>query len=103
MRLAWPARRKATDQSTMLSLVLSLMSSITTPISREGTLAMPANPVLWDLDERGVATVTLNRPEVNNAYDAALIGGVLSAMDELGQKPNLRIVVLKGDGKHFQA
>ena len=23
---------------------------------------MPANPVLWDLDERGVATVTLNRP-----------------------------------------
>ena len=31
---------------------------------------MPANPVLWDLDARGVATVTLNRPEVNNAYDA---------------------------------
>ena len=64
---------------------------------------MPANPVLWDLDERGVATVTLNRPEVNNAYDAGLIGGVLSAMDELGQKPNLRVVVLKGNGNHFQA
>ena len=31
---------------------------------------MSANPVLWDLDARGVATVTLNRPEVNNAYDA---------------------------------
>jgi len=39
---------------------------------------MPANPVLWNLDERGVATVTLNRPEVNNAYDAGLIHGVLS-------------------------
>jgi len=64
---------------------------------------MPANPVLWDLDERGVATVTLNRPEVNNAYDAGLIGGVLAAMDELGRKPNLRVVVLKGNGKHFQA
>jgi len=64
---------------------------------------MPANPVLWNLDERGVATVTLNRPEVNNAYDAGLIHGVLSAMDELGKKVQLRVVVLKGNGKHFQA
>src|SRR2546428_1578136 len=64
---------------------------------------MTANPVLWDLDARGVATVTLNRPEVNNAYDAGLINGVLAAMDELARKPNLRVVVLKGNGKHFQA
>jgi methylglutaconyl-CoA hydratase len=64
---------------------------------------MSANPVLWDLDDRGVATVTLNRPEVSNAYDAGLIGGVLAAMDELGNKPKLRVVVLKGNGKHFQA
>jgi len=64
---------------------------------------MPANPVLWDLDARGVATVTLNRPEVNNAYDAGLIHGVLAAMDELGRKPALRVVVLKGNGRHFQA
>src|SRR2546425_12885000 len=64
---------------------------------------MTANPVLWDLDVRGVATVTLNRPEVNNAYDAGLINGVLAAMDELARKPNLRVVVLKGNGKHFQA
>jgi methylglutaconyl-CoA hydratase len=64
---------------------------------------MSANPVLWDLDQRGVATVTLNRPEVNNAYDSGLINGVLAAMDELGKKPYLRVVVLKGNGKHFQA
>src|SRR3954465_5371014 len=64
---------------------------------------MTANPVLWDLDARGVATVTLNRPEVNNAYDAGLINGVLAAMDDLGKKPGLRVVVLKGNGKHFQA
>src|ERR1700712_323408 len=63
---------------------------------------MSANPVLWSLDERGVATVTLNRPELNNAYDGGLIQGVLSAIDELGNKP-LRVVVLKGNGKHFQA
>jgi methylglutaconyl-CoA hydratase len=64
---------------------------------------MSANPVLWNLDERGVATVTLNRPEVNNAYDLGLINSVLAAMDDLGKKPTLRVVVLKGNGKHFQA
>jgi methylglutaconyl-CoA hydratase len=64
---------------------------------------MVANPVLWDIDQRGVATVTLNRPEVNNAYDGGLIDGVLSAIDELSKKPLLRVVVLKGNGRHFQA
>ena len=64
---------------------------------------MSDKPVLWELDARGVATVTLNRPEVNNAYDAGLIDGLLAAMDELGGKPQLRVVVLKGNGKHFQA
>ena len=64
---------------------------------------MTANPVLWDLVERGVATVTLNRPAVNNAYDGALIDGLLSAMDELARQQTLRVVVLKGNGKHFQA
>ena len=64
---------------------------------------MASSPVLWSVDERGVVTVTLNRPEVNNAYDSGLIGGVLSAMDELGKETRLRVVVLKGNGKHFQA
>jgi methylglutaconyl-CoA hydratase len=64
---------------------------------------MPTHPVLWTLCERGVATVTLNRPEVNNAYDAGLINGLLAAMDELSRKPLLRVVVLKGNGRHFQA
>ena len=62
-----------------------------------------SNPVLWDLDTRGVATVTFNRPEVNNAYDGGLIHGVLSAMEELGKKPSLRVLMLRGNGRHFQA
>ncbi|MCW5732550.1 MAG: enoyl-CoA hydratase/isomerase family protein [Enhydrobacter sp.] len=59
--------------------------------------------VLWDVDRRGVATVTLNRPKVNNAYNGDLIGGLHAAMDALGREPSLRIVVLKGNGRHFQA
>lgn len=64
---------------------------------------MTARPVLWSLDGRGVARVTLNRPEVNNAYDGALIEGLHAAMDELGGKPSLRVVVITGNGRHFQA
>jgi methylglutaconyl-CoA hydratase len=60
-------------------------------------------PVLWDVDARGVATVTLNRPEVNNAYNGELIEGILKALDALGAYNGLRAVVLKGNGKHFQA
>src|SRR5260221_6921256 len=66
-------------------------------------LSNSAGPVLWTVDQRGVATVTLNWPEVNNAYDGELIQGVLSALDELGGATGLRAVVIKGNGKHFQA
>jgi len=61
---------------------------------------MSAQPVLSQVDARGVATVTLNRPEVNNAYDEALIQGLHDAMDALA---GVRVVVLRGAGKHFQA
>jgi methylglutaconyl-CoA hydratase len=65
--------------------------------------ANTTGPVLWEIDARGVATVTLNRPEVNNAYNGELIEGVLAALDALGAAKALRAVVLKGNGKHFQA
>ena len=64
---------------------------------------MFAEPVLCTLDARGVATITLNRPEVNNAYDGGLLQSLLAAMAELAATPALRVVVLKGNGKHFQA
>lgn len=64
-------------------------------------MSQPA--VLKSIDARGVATVTFNRPEVNNAYDESLIQGLHDAMDELGANPALRVVVLRGEGRHFQA
>ena len=64
---------------------------------------MTNDTVLWELDRRGVATVTLNRPQVNNAYNGDLIQGLHTAMDALGGEPSLRVVVLRGNGRHFQA
>jgi methylglutaconyl-CoA hydratase len=60
-------------------------------------------PVLWSIDARGVASVTLNRPEVNNAYNGELIQGLLAALDALGGAKGLRAVVVTGRGRHFQA
>ncbi|MEL6227705.1 MAG: enoyl-CoA hydratase-related protein [Pseudomonadota bacterium] len=59
--------------------------------------------VTWDVDERGVATVRLNRPERNNAYDGTLIQGLHDALDALGTMPGLRAVAVSGNGRHFQA
>ena len=61
------------------------------------------NPVLWSLDPRGVARVILNRPEVNNAYNGAMIEGLHQAMDALANEANLRAVLITGNGRHFQA
>ncbi len=62
-----------------------------------------SGPVLWGVDARGVATVLLNRPEVNNAYDGTLVEGLLSAEDALSSVAGLRAIVIKGNGRHFQA
>ena len=59
--------------------------------------------VLMDIDDTGVATVTLNRADVNNAYNADMIMALLGVFEELGNDERVRVVVIRGAGKHFQA
>ena len=59
--------------------------------------------VLCEVDARGVVTVSLNRPAVNNAYNEDMITGLHQAMDLLPSLPDPRAVVIRGNGKHFQA
>ncbi|MFZ9679392.1 MAG: enoyl-CoA hydratase-related protein [Quisquiliibacterium sp.] len=59
--------------------------------------------VLCSLDARGVATVSLNRPDVNNAYNGDMLDGLHAAMDLVDAQPGIRVVVLRGNGRHFQA
>src|SRR5262249_25114280 len=68
-----------------------------------GEALMTSSTVLRELDARGVATVTFNRPEVNNAYNGDLIEEIHGALDDLGARPGLRALVLRGNGRHFQA
>ena len=63
-----------------------------------------SNPVvLLDIDARGVATVTLNRPEVGNAYNADVLEGLINGLRQLATDPAVRCLVVRGAGKHFQA
>jgi methylglutaconyl-CoA hydratase len=55
------------------------------------------------IDERGVATLTLNRPEVHNAFDDRLIAGLTYELRRLEQDARVRVVVLAAEGKSFSA
>jgi methylglutaconyl-CoA hydratase len=64
---------------------------------------MTNDPVLLDIDARGVATVTLNRPEVGNAYNADLLDALISGLERLAKDDAVRCLVIRGAGRHFQA
>ena len=51
----------------------------------------------------GVARVMLDRPEIRNAFDDALIAALTSALRELDADPGVRAVVLGGNGPAFCA
>lgn len=59
--------------------------------------------VLCETDARGVATVTFNRPNVNNAYNGAMLDGLADHVATLASDDAVRLIVLRGNGRHFQA
>jgi len=50
-----------------------------------------------------VARVTLNRPDVRNAFNAELIAELTRVFADIERRPELRAVVLAGEGKVFSA
>ena len=52
---------------------------------------------------KAVQVVTINRPRVRNALDAAVARGIAAAVDELDASPELRVGVLTGAGGSFSA
>ncbi|TFZ07214.1 enoyl-CoA hydratase/isomerase family protein [Ramlibacter henchirensis] len=51
----------------------------------------------------GVTTVTLNRPEMRNAFNDEVITEMTAVLLELGKRPEVRCVVLAGNGPAFCA
>jgi methylglutaconyl-CoA hydratase len=62
-----------------------------------------SEPVLLNVDGRGIATATLNRPEVGNAYNEALLKALIAGLETLARDPHLRALVVRGAGRHFAA
>jgi methylglutaconyl-CoA hydratase len=58
-----------------------------------------------DIEQRqaGVAQITMSRPEVFNAFDAAMIGELDAAFEQLIADDSVRVILLAGAGKHFSA
>tara|TARA_R110002074_G_scaffold10461_2_gene39700 strand:+ start:4428 stop:5222 length:795 start_codon:yes stop_codon:yes gene_type:complete len=59
--------------------------------------------ILLETDDRGVATVTLNRPEKHNALNGDLITELSDVAEKLAVDDKVRIVILTGNGKSFCA
>jgi methylglutaconyl-CoA hydratase len=59
--------------------------------------------LLQELDSNGVLTLTLNRPDVHNAFAQQLILELTEALQNAADDPAVRILVLHGAGKSFSA
>ena len=70
--------------------------------ARPADASAPEPPVLVHASD-GIGTLTLNRPTVNNAYDGALLRTVSEGAARLASDPAVRIIVVRGNGRHFQA
>ncbi|MFC4764772.1 enoyl-CoA hydratase/isomerase family protein [Dyella koreensis] len=54
-------------------------------------------------DRAAVRTITLNRPQLHNAFDDGLIAELTAALKEAGNDTSVRVVVLTGAGASFSA
>ena len=53
--------------------------------------------------EGGIATLTMNRPEVRNAFSREMMDALSEALPRLANDPAVRLVVLTGTGAAFSA
>jgi enoyl-CoA hydratase/carnithine racemase len=58
--------------------------------------------VLYDVAD-AIATITLNRPEAANAQNPELLHQLDAAWTRAGADPDVKVIVLRGNGKHFSA
>jgi methylglutaconyl-CoA hydratase len=54
-----------------------------------------------EVSEHRIATLLLNRPERGNAFDQTMLDEMAEAFGVLGADDEVRIVVLRGSGRHF--
>lgn len=64
---------------------------------------MSYQTIVLEKDVRGIATLWLNRPDKNNAFNEQMIRELILALTEVSADADLRLLLLRGHGKHFSA
>ena len=57
----------------------------------------------YQVDARGVARLSLNRPDVHNAFDDVMIAELIEALNSAENDDAVRVLVLQSAGKNFSA
>jgi enoyl-CoA hydratase len=65
--------------------------------------SMTAHHIRYDVDDEGIATVTIDRPEKRNAMTYAMLGAFLGRVAEAGADERVRVVIVTGAGGAFCA
>ena len=60
---------------------------------------MEFEAILYNKDEKGIVTVTVNRPEVRNALNRAVRSDLRKAVAEINQDRDVRVVIITGAGE----
>ena len=68
---------------------------------RESSVGDVQSSVLQEVDGRGIATLTLNRPAKGNAFDPAMRSLFVNMLEQLASDASVRMLVVRGNGKHF--
>ncbi|PSV30138.1 gamma-carboxygeranoyl-CoA hydratase [Photobacterium sp. GB-27] len=59
--------------------------------------------ILVSISSNNIATITLNRVDKSNAFNAELIGDLLAALNQLKTNQEIRGLILEANGKHFSS
>ena len=63
----------------------------------------PKEELIKVAEDTGVVTITLNRPERLNALAGYMRRDLAEALEEAGSDPEVRVVVIRGEGRAFCA
>ena len=59
--------------------------------------------VLLEVNEQGIATVTLNNPEKHNAFDDGIIKQLTDIFNDISERDDISVMILASNGKSFSA
>jgi len=62
---------------------------------------MSTSKLILDVNRRGVATLTLSRPDKGNALDGEMLTDMVATLRRINDDPHVRVLVLRGSGRHF--